>query len=339
MKDTPLDRSEQALLAVICEMDAEGGAVERDALSVRARGRGLEVARPLSGLVARGLIEEIQRRPLLLARVFGARQRLVLKLTDAGRAAGTGVEADETEAVPEAVPVAVEPVAVEAVAPEPVAVEPPVVPEPAAEPPEPEVPEPDAPADEPAAETAAPAEAPKAPPPRAPRPDRKTVKAFTDELGGAPVSQGGVSLSHGVEPEVMDGIRDVLAGFGMELTFAGEALVGARVSAGATAGDALCEVVLFAFAHAVREDVASGGALVALGLGDYAAEMAGELRKLHAAGLIGADRIEADLARLVALTEDGPAREALAAGILSDPVGGLLPTALLPEELRPAGEA
>ncbi|TCO71598.1 hypothetical protein [Rhodovulum euryhalinum] len=350
MKNIPLDRAERALLAVIRELDAESGTVDRDALSVRARGRGLEVARPLATLVGRGLVEEIQRRPFFLARVFGARPALLLKPTPAGLAVDCGTEpeaASETalstppapQAAPE-VPVTA-PQAADAEGPAAVALD-----ETTATAPQAAARVADAPSDgaaensieDPGAETGAapaPAEMPR---PRPARPDRKLTKAFTEDLGGAPAATGGVALSHGVESEVMDGIRDVLAGFGMELTFAGEALVGERISRGETAGDALSQVVLFAFAHAVREDLATGGSLGALGLGDYAAEVADELRKLHSAGLVGEDRLTHDLGRIIALTEDGNERERLAAEVLSDPVGGLLPTALLPEELRPAGE-
>ncbi|MCO8146351.1 hypothetical protein NHN26_14070 [Rhodovulum tesquicola] len=334
MKDKPLDRAERALLTVIREIDDKRGGVDRDRLSVMARGRGLEVARPLASLVDRGLIEEIHRRPLLLARVFGARPALLFRLTPSGLAAAaeTDPAAEPEMGASGSIAPVVEPPAAGIGEPEPD----PAGPDPVAAPPANPLKTGHSPV-----EDTAPAKAARAVggPARAARPDRRNLAAFTEDLGGAPVSAGGVSLSHGVEPEVMEGLRDVLAGLGMELTFAGEALVGDRIARGETAGEALSQVVLFAFAHAAREDMASGGALAALGFGEYAGEVAAELKKLNAAGLIDADRCEAVLSRIVVLAGDDAARDQVVAEILADPVGGLLPPALVPEELRPAGDS
>ncbi|HDR30051.1 hypothetical protein [Rhodovulum sp.] len=338
MKDKPLDRAERALLTVIREIDDKRGGVDRDRLSVMARGRGLEVTRPLASLVDRGLIEEIHRRPFLLARVFGARPALLFRLTQSGLAAAAETDpatepelgASGSTTAPIA-PVAKPPAAgIGEPEPEPAGAGPV-----AASPANPLKPE------NLSVKDTVPAKAARAAggAARAARPDRRDLAAFTEDLGGAPVPAGGVSLSHGVEPEVMEGLRDVLAGLGMELTFAGEALVGDRLARGETAGEALSQVVLFAFAHAAREDMASGGALAALGFGEYAGEVAAELKKLNAAGLMDADRCEAVLSLIAVLAGDDAARDQVAAEILVDPVGGLLPPALLPEELRPAGDS
>ncbi|MBK1637018.1 hypothetical protein [Rhodovulum adriaticum] len=349
--DRPLSPPERALLAVIQQVEAETGRIERDVLSVRAKGRGLEVTRTLAQLVQLGLVEKVQRRPSFLGRLFGGRPVDLLQLTAAGRAAAeqgapataaaqpdpaVPEDADDTETAP-----GEEPPAPPAETP-PAAPAAPVTP-PATEPPadSPAAPAPQAP---PVAKAdAPPADAvetpPAAPAPRPKRPDRAQALAYTEDLGGAPLPEGGVALTHDVDPEVMEGIREVLAGFGMDLTFAGEAFIGARIAQGHEAGDALCQVVLFAFAHAVRDDLASDGALSQLGLGDYAAEIAEELGKLHAAGLIGAERLEQDRSRLIALADAGADRASIVEDILSDPVGGLLPPAALPEELRPAQEA
>lgn len=378
MQDKLPERPELDLLIVVTELHAARGAVDRAALQVEARGRGLEVARPLSGLIGAGLVEEITRRPSFLKRLFGARETVVLAPTEAARSllaalngetaaevADEGAEAAAPEAVAPETPVAEvapETVSVEApvasdaapfvldqpaaetLAPEaplqesPVAEVPPAE-APVAEPQPVDTPSVEAAVAEPTIEETPVAEAPRRAPARpVPTPARTRVVGFTEELGGTPEEAPPIAPVR-VDPEVMDGLRELLEGLGMELTMAGEALIGTRMAQGFSAGEALSQVVLFAFAHAIRHDILFHGEMRALGLSEYAIEVMREVEKLRDAGEIGEARFEEDMRALWALLEEAPDRDARLDALLTDPVGGAAPVAVLPEDLRSAEEA
>lgn len=346
MQHKPLERDELELLAVIHQMHAARGPILRTALSVEARGRGIEVARPLVRLKMRGLVEEVERRPSWLRRLFGAETALLvrplidLSPLDEPLAADMSPVAPVDEVAAPATPEGV------AVLPEPQPLpEPPAVLEASVEvasdavPPAdvvaPEVPE--APAAPPEApEPATPEQAAPAPVPvRAPRPrPLPPVTAFTEDLGGAPLPNPPSPFATQADAAVLDELREMLEGVGMELTMAGEALVGDRMAKGASAGEALLQVMVYAFAHAVRLDVLAEGAVDALGLSDYVAEVMRELKKLHDAGAIGEAAFGRDMQQLQMLITDTPARAGHADALLADPVGGAAPPALLPEDLR-----
>lgn len=360
MQDKLPERPELDLLIVVTELHAERGAVDRAALQVVARGRGLEVARPLPGLIGAGLVAEIIRRPSFLKRLFGARDEVVLAPTEAGRALIAALNGETAADAAAAEPAAAEavapemPVAVEA-APEEVPVETPAAPEAAPlvlEPSAPEAPvaeiavtEPlvaQAPAVEvapvePAAEDIPAAAAPPRRAPPRPTPARARVIGFTEELGGAPEEVPAIAPV-AVDPAVMDGLRELLESLGMEMTMAGEALIGTRIAQGFSAGEALSQLVLFAFAHAIRHDILFHGEMRALGLSEYAIEVMREVEKLRDAGEVGEARFEDDMRALWALLEEAPDRDARLDALLADPVGGAAPVAVLPEDLRSAEE-
>ena len=378
MQDKLPERPELDLLIVVTELHAARGAVDRAALQVEARGRGLEVARPLSGLIGAGLVEEITHRPSFLKRLFGARETVVLAPTEAARSllaalngetaaevADEGAAAAAPEAVapetpvaevaPETVPVeapvasdaapfVLDQPAAETLAPEaplqesPVAEVPPAE-APVAEPQPVDTPSVEAAVAEPTIEETPVAEAPRRAPARpVPTPARARVVGFTEELGGTPEEAPPIAPVR-VDPEVMDGLRELLEGLGMELTMAGEALIGTRMAQGFSAGEALSQVVLFAFAHAIRHDILFHGEMRALGLSEYAIEVMREVEKLRDAGEIGEARFEEDMRALWALLEEAPDRDARLDALLTDPVGGAAPVAVLPEDLRSAEEA
>ncbi|MCE8459509.1 hypothetical protein, partial [Rhodovulum sulfidophilum] len=103
MQEKPLESVELDLLAVIRQIHAEEGPFGRDLLLVRARGRGLEVSRPLGRLKDLGLVEEIERKPSVLRRLFGAKPEALLRPTASGLALGSEAMASETTATIEAV--------------------------------------------------------------------------------------------------------------------------------------------------------------------------------------------------------------------------------------------
>lgn len=376
MQDKLPERPELDLLIVVTELHAARGAVDRAALQVEARGRGLEVARPLSGLIGAGLVEEITHRPSFLKRLFGARETVVLAPTEAARsllavlngetaaevadeaaAAAPEAVAPETpvaEVAPETEPVeapvasdaapfvldqpAAETLAPEAPLQESLVAEVPPAEAPVAEPQPVDTPSVEAAVAEPTIEEAPVAEAPRRAPARPmPTPARARVIGFTEELGGTPEEAPPIAPVR-VDPEVMDGLRELLEGLGMELTMAGEALIGTRMAQGFSAGEALSQVVLFAFAHAIRHDILFHGEMRALGLSEYAIEVMREVEKLRDAGEIGEARFEEDMRALWALLEEAPDRDARLDALLTDPVGGAAPVAVLPEDLRSAEE-
>ncbi|SIS57356.1 hypothetical protein [Phaeovulum vinaykumarii] len=393
MQDKPLDRIERDLLDMLCALHADRGPIERNALSVEVRGRGLELARPLGRLKTLGLAEEITQKPSFLRRVFGAQAVTLVQPTAAGLALVAPepeipeVEAPEAEApepdIPEveadeAAPEALVPDAMASVAAE--ASEPPVadlpapetvVAEPVVAEPGPETLVPDAPASEtpasdtadapapqfeapqpeaPEAEAIAPAtpieDAPVAPAPEvAPRPAptpsarpaaprRADLWAFTEELGGVPVDADSV----GLDPAVMADLREVLETLGLELTHAGEGLIADRISRGARPGDALSQLVVFTFAHALQHDAHADETPAAAELRGYAIEVMRELEKLRDAGGIDPDLFEADMRCLWAIVDDPAAAREMVSALLADPVGGAAPPALLPDFLRPMPE-
>ncbi|TMV83798.1 hypothetical protein FGG78_22325 [Thioclava sp. BHET1] len=306
MTEYQLDRAEQDLLAVIKELFAEAGPIERSALSVEARGRGLEVARPFVRLKGFGLIEEFERKPFFLRRLFGAVPLALVRPTEAG--AAYQAAAPQTQPAPKPAPA---PAAAATPAPAPVQPEPTAI----------------SPLIHPVAPDA----------PRASWPIERSAPGltdFTEDLGGAPIETPALQLDTGAQAGAVEDIGETLRALGMEITPAGEALARQRLSGGATTGEALSQVVLFAIAHAVQHDLQSGGQLLEFGLHDYAVEVMREIEKLRDGGELRDDLFEQDMRQVWALVQEGAKRGALAAEILKDPVGGAAPTALLPEELR-----
>lgn len=368
MTDKPLDPADRALLDIIAETHARIGRVERDQLNVEARGRGIEVGRALAALKDAGLVEETETRPGFFGRLFGARPKVLLRpVNTAAPAAAPAPEAAASE------PATVEPAPTEAAAPvaKEAPPEAPAVTEPAVT--ETALPEAEAPAAEiavietvvsvtetvtdiaaqtvesvtetvivetaPAEPAPEPVAEPAAQPvPATPRPapiprPHFALDDYTDKVGGGDAIEVGPAA---IDPEEIDSLRETLAELGMDLTMAGEALIADRMAKGESAGDALSQVVLFAFAHAVHYDLLSGGGMQALGLTDYAIEVMKELEKLRDAGVIGPERFESDMRRLWSFVgEDGELMRAnRAAELLTDPVGGAAPPATLPEDLQ-----
>lgn len=310
MPDKPLNRAEQGVLQVLTQHHAKHGPVERTVLSVEVRGRGLEFGRALGRLMSLGLAEEITRKPFVLWRLFGARVLVLLQPTAAGLAAVQAPLPEPAAPLDEAT--AAEPAPTSEPAtdwqPTPVTITPPkqaVPPKPAA----------------------------KAKPAKA-KPRPKPVTAFTEDLGGTPLPLAAPSLPTTVDPATLEGLRETLSVMGLDLTPAGEALAAHRIANGASPAEALSQVVLFAFAHAVSQDLYNGGPVAELGLRHYATEVLREVEKLRSAGELAGGPFAHDKRQLLALLEESPDRAAFVRDLLADPMGGAAPPAVLPEELR-----
>lgn len=354
MQDKPLGQAEQDLLSVLQRLETSGVPVGREALSVEARGRGLEFGRSFARLKALELIEEVEKRPFFLFRLFGARSTFVLRVSQAGRMThGQMAEVNKAQVEPEAGAVEPAPVRVATVdnladrtgclplaAWDEVAAGPQTLMFP---------PEPDKTLQEDfaAAEVSLQAPAPPAAPPAlekakvraAQRPRLLPLTAFTETLGGAPLAMDAPDLRRAADPKVLQRLRDILSGLGIDLTLAGEELVADRMAKGATSAEALSQVVVYAFAHVVHHNLLHGRQVEALGLGVYVVEIRRELQTLRDAGEIGAERFDADMADLTRLIGDAEARGALAQTLLRDPFGGAAPPAVLPEDLRNGNSA
>ncbi|OYU18890.1 MAG: hypothetical protein CFE34_08235 [Rhodobacteraceae bacterium PARR1] len=316
----PMQKAELDLLGVIVRLHATRGPINRDMLSVEARGQGLEFGRALSVLRGAGLVEEVVKKPFFLSRLLGAKPIAQIRPTASGLAllAPMADVPAETAATPDDAPIET---------PIETALE--ILPETPA----------DAPLDAPVDAAPTPEVAPAPPRARSPRPKPLPVNAYTDELGGIPDEDVALVPAFQVAPAIIDGLRDMLDVIAMPMTFAGEALVADRMAKGMAAGDALIQVVLFGFAHAIRLDSETHGTLDLAGMAQYGDEVLAELEKLHHADAITADRFAADSAAIRALLGGGEPNRTLAESlILSDPVAGAAPPALLPEDLRLPGE-
>ena len=75
---------EAELFAILFELLGDQK-LERNALRVLAGARGHELGRPYLHLCQQGLIEESRVRPGFLARLFGARETVWVRVTDHGR--------------------------------------------------------------------------------------------------------------------------------------------------------------------------------------------------------------------------------------------------------------
>lgn len=362
MQDKPLEQADQDLLDLIRQLYGDHGPILRTTLSVVGRGRGLDVARSLGRLKTLGLVEEYEKRPFVLLRLFGARPTNWLR--PVAPAVPAEVKAEEVQGeveaptvslaptplpeipvdapvaavaevvIPEAPPVIAQPVIAvpedkapdlrvpEFAAPEPLSAQPVTAPV---------VPAPEAVAPEVAPVTEVPPPVTRPVPPA--RPARLPLNAYTDEIGGQPMA---VAPAVDLDPELLEGLHEMLELLGMEVTIAGDALIGNRVSRGALAGEALLQVVVFAFAHAARYDILSGSPVPADDLHAYGQALVRELEKLRDAGEIRAEPFDRDIGLVLTLADKaaGDSRAALIEELLADPVGGIAPPALLPEGLR-----
>ena len=172
------------------------------------------------------------------------------------------------------------------------------------------------------------------PKPAKAKPRPKPITAFTEDLGGSPLPLAAPALPASVDPATLEGLRESLSVMGLDLTPAGEALAAHRIAKGATPAEALSQVVLYAFAHAVQQDLYSGGPVADLGLRDYATEVLREIAKLCAAGELDEAAFDRDKRQLWAVLDEGLDREANVKILLCDPMGGSAPPAVLPEDLR-----
>lgn len=331
MSHQMLNASDRQLLSFILDLHAESGPIERNQLSVKARGVGIEVARALLNLKKQGLVEEVTRRPNAFRRFFGARTLAFVQLTEAGLAQGSS---DEAPATGEEAPAPVRPNPAETAPVTPVGGPAAATPHPAPTAPKPAE---ETGVDTPSATTPAPDRKAQAPRPAKPRESRQALRArldaFTEDLGGVPVEAELAPGRPEVAPDVMDGLRETLALHDLELTAAGETLIADRMAGGATQGEALCQVVLYAFAHAVHLAALGGCAFQPGALKDYAVEIMRALEALRDSGEIRDDRFEEDMRQLWALIGgDSDARQ-MAETLLSDPIGGMAPSAVLPDEM------
>ena len=303
MHEKPLDMSERSLLKTIADLQAAHGTVSRDVLSVETRGRGVEFGRSYARIKSLRLIVEATRHPFWLRRLLGAPSVVVVNLTEAGRMALAEMAAPRAPHQPPLAPL-------QALDPEPPAPEtqPPVV-----------VPKPV-----------------KAAPPLTPsQPNkRRAVVGFTEDLGGTPLQPEPIGSAQSDHAQAIEALREVLAGLGIDLTMAGEMLASQRMDQGYSGAEALMQVIVFTFAHAVHQDLTNGRETAAMGLAEYALEVQRELQKLRDAGAIPAARFDADMGQLAVLMSATAEAARLAATLLQDPFGGAAPPALLPEDLR-----
>ena len=337
MKDSVLDWPERELLGILISLHSWRGPVSQDTLAVAARGRGLAVSRPVARLKAMGLIEEVEKRPPVLSRLFGYKTENFIVPSEAALSQDCWRD-EKNMRTPSVVPQVAQAIEESGPAPKIFSAPPPILIDQ------------NAPLQSLASATPL-STTTVSLPELAPatsfdsgstaimsslaHPVRRASSAFTEELGGVPSTEIAVNQAHMVDASTLAGIQEMLESFGMELTAAGEVLIADRMASGGSPGDALVQVVLYAFGHAAHHGMLSERAFLGLSLSDFAVFVMQELEKLRDSGAICEQTFERDMRNLWStITSQSDGLDEL----LADPIGGAAPPALLPEDLRSSDE-
>ena len=214
-----LEQQELVLLNTLLDILPNGTELERDMLRVKVASRGIELGRAYFRLFERGFVVERFQNPGLLGRVFGARQKCLVRLSDTARAFASTNLATQGE-VPEVFKEVLDPGLY--AEPSTGLVRPPAK----------------------VVETRFIGEVTEA---RA-KSRRLTSSDYTEELGGAPLE----SASPGAETELVQSLGELLALLGFELTPAGRLLAETRSRANTSEAEIALEILVTSFAHAAR---------------------------------------------------------------------------------------
>lgn len=306
----------------------EHGPVDRDALRVLVSARGGELGRDYIRLRELGLVEEVEVRPGLFRRIFGARTARLVSLTLSGRnhaeqAATTStvqpIDLREVALAPAASDKPADVAAPMDVVPEQILSDP-IIPEPLAvtvihEPPSPVL---------------AP-EKPKSKPAK-----RFATTDYTDVLGGE-ADDVGISVP---ESERLDGLAEMVGLLGFDLTPAGRLLAANRWAAGYSDGDVVLEVLVASFAHAARLSHNRTAAIDHAAMLSLIEQVSASLESLVVEGELTEGQLIESVSAMRLFLEDGdPAKEAVTA-FLDDAIRGMAPPAVLPEAvwIAPGGD-
>jgi hypothetical protein len=309
---------EKASFAVLSAVLTEQGEVDRDSVRVLVASRGVDLGRDYIRLRDLGLVEEVDARPGFLRRLFGAKAKRLVRLTERGMAlarpedapiaavavkAGDPVERGGADpSAPEAVGEVVVAASVEAaVAPEAVVAA--------------AVPETAAPAGTVQAQTLVLSQR------------RFTPADFTEAVGGAPMEDA-PALPEG---ERLDGLAELLGLIGFELLPAGRLLAAHRWAEGFGDADVALEVLVVSVAHAARLN-ATGTARLEVGAMLAVVDAIGAaLGHLVAEDALTAPQLAESLETMRVFVAGGAGAEAAIAALLDDPLRGLAPPAACPE--------
>ena len=333
MKDSVLDWPERELLGILISLHSWRGPVSQDTLAVAARGRGLAVSRPLARLKTMGLIEEVKKRPPVFLRLFGYKAEYLIVPSEQALSQDWWRE-EKNLRILSVVPQVAQTIGKSEPKPKLFSAPPPIL----------------------LQQNVPPQSLSNSGPVSATtvslreltpatssddntttivsslaHPIRRVSSAFTQDLGGVPLIEIAANQACMVDASALAEIREMLESFGMELTAAGEVLIADRVASGASPGDALVQVVLYAFGHAARHGMLDKRAFLGLSLSDFAVFVMQELEKLRDADIICEARFEEDMRNLWStITSPSESLDEL----LADPIGGAAPPALLPEDMR-----
>ena len=324
--------NEDKAFGILASILIEQEHVERDALRILVASKGGTIGRDYMRLRELGLIEEFTIRPSFLRRLFGAKAPLLVRLTEEGRKLATptldrepvttgplvAVELDAVQ-VPQEITAEQQTEAVEA---------------PAlqreetastAQEIDPEVPaEPDSSATVDTVEAAA-----KYPPPK-----RFALTDYTDVIGG----QAEDSSFTFEGSERLDGLTELLGLMGFEMTPAGNLMAANRWAEGYSDADVALEVIVSSVAHAACLDQTGTarldqGAMMAC-LDSVEATMSSFVSEGH---LTASQLTESMQVMRGVIQADDRALDAVNE-LLSDPLRGMAPPAMLPEEVWVASE-
>lgn len=317
------DRAFSVLAGILIEREQ----VERDALRVSVASKGCTIGREYMRLRELGLIEEFTIRPSFLRRLFGAKPSLLVRLTEEGRnlasptldrePATTGplvaLELDADQ-VPQEITVEQQTVAVEAptlqqedTASTTQGIDPEAVPEPVA-----------------SAEANLADAASKYPPPK-----RFALTDYTDVIGGQ-AEDSSFALDGS---ERLDGLAELLGLMGIEMTPAGNLLAANRWTEGYTDADVALEVIVSSVAHAARLDQTGTARLDQSAMMACLESVESTMSSLVSEGHLTAAQLTESLQAMRGFIQaDDRAVDAINE-LLSDPLRGMAPPAMCPEEV------
>lgn len=323
---SPHEKSSFGILAAIL---AEREAVDRDAMRVAVAARGGVLGRDYRRFVELRLVVEIEDRPNFFRRLFGAKTRTIVRLTERGRDLAEGsVEKPSITAVADA--------RIEATVPEPD-----IAQETFSAKKDEGYYENDLRGEQPSPEerdcgvvvvsdfVQLKEEVQPTTPAKHQAGKRFAITDYTDVLGGQAEEPSFTVFGS----ERLDGLTESLGLLGFEMTPAGSLLAARRWSDGLNDAEVALDILVASFAHAVRLDLTGTARFdlkAMLSLIDMVElkmwDMVGE-------GQLTEERLVTDLSMVRGSVRGEDDAQAAILALLSDPVLGMAPPTILPEEV------
>lgn len=318
---------EQTAFGILASILIERDHVERDALRVLVASKGGAIGREYMRLRGLGLIEEISIQPNFLRRLFGAKAKTQVRLTEKGRklanqtTEGTTPSSDLLVAQAQAANPDLQKTAVdeqtlsdgvdalrhEATLPAVQEIDPAMAPDAAARTP--------AKLGEAKAKLTA--------------PKRFAPADYTDVLGG----QADDSSFTLTGSERLDGLAELLGLMGFEITPAGNLLAANRWADGYSDPEVALEVLVISVAHAARLNRTGTARLDRNAMLSFLDAVGETMSSLVSEGHLTAAQVTESLETMRSFLQTNDRSQAAIDDLLSDPLRGMAPPAILPDEV------